>query len=69
MRRCQVRKQKWKCLVFLILLTSFTGCAMSDFVWSVFGSGYSGGGVSEYDRKYDYDQRVKAANHADGTGY
>ena len=52
-------------LVGLLLLTTCTGCTVSDALFGVFGGGYSGGGSTWSEKKYDYDQRISASQSYD----
>ena len=53
-----------KCLFVIVPLTMFTGCGMKDFVWGLFGSAYSDGGVTDNDRNYHYEQKFEESNRA-----
>lgn len=52
-------------LVGLILLTSCTGCSMSDLLFEAFGGGYSGGGETMQEKRYDYDQQIQSSQGFD----
>ncbi|PQO33341.1 hypothetical protein C5Y96_10845 [Blastopirellula marina] len=52
-------------LIVLLLLCTSTGCTVSDALFGVFGGGYSGGGSTWEEKKYDYDQRVSASTSYD----
>ncbi|RCS52653.1 hypothetical protein DTL42_07380 [Bremerella cremea] len=52
-------------LVGLLLLTANTGCAVSDLLFGAFGGGYSGGGETMREKRYDYDQQIQSSQGID----
>lgn len=42
----------------ILLLPIVCGCAVSDMLFSLFGRGYSGGGMHRSEKKSDYDRVV-----------
>jgi hypothetical protein len=44
----------------LVALACNSGCTMYDMMFGVFGSHYSGGGVSRDDRESDYNERLRS---------
>ena len=48
-------------VICFCLPVSFTGCALHDAIFAVFGDAYSGGGPSSDDRYRDYNERVEAS--------
>jgi hypothetical protein len=50
-------------LLFAVLVVSIaciSGCTVYDMMFGVFGSQYSGGGVSRDDRQDDYNERLRS---------
>ena len=45
----------------LLLVSTLTGCAISDVVFSAFGDHYTGGGTTRAEKKYHYDQQIEAS--------
>lgn len=48
-------------LALFVLLCTSPGCTVSDALFGVFGDGYTGGGSTWEEKKYDYDQRVSGS--------
>jgi len=48
-------------IVGLLLLSMGTGCTVSDALFGMFGSHYSGGGTSREEREYHYHRQVEAS--------
>ncbi|MFN3150322.1 hypothetical protein [Bremerella sp.] len=49
-------------LALFVLLCMSPGCTVSDALFGVFGDGYTGGGSTWEEKKYDYDQRVSGSH-------
>lgn len=50
-------------LAILLVLTTFTGCTVSDALFSVFGDHYTGGGHTRAEKEYHYNQQVEASRN------
>ncbi|MEM8945508.1 MAG: hypothetical protein AAGD11_10010 [Planctomycetota bacterium] len=55
---------RWLCCLACL---SSTGCAVSDVVFGLFGDHYTGGGTTECEKKYHYEQQL--ANARDASQY
>ncbi len=57
--------KQWKSLLFIGILTTLPGCSVSDMFFGIFGDHYTGGGTTEFEKRWDYDRQVELANGRD----
>jgi len=50
-------------LFVLAILSMFSGCTVSDALFSVFGDHYTGGGYTRAEKEYHYNQQVEASRN------
>ena len=55
--------RKTMAITCLIFVSQFTGCAISDVLFSAFGESYTGGGVTRADKELHYNQQVEASQN------
>ncbi|HRX81081.1 MAG TPA: hypothetical protein P5307_18560 [Pirellulaceae bacterium] len=48
---------------YVLLLSTVSGCKVSDALFAVFSKGYTEGGYSEADKKYHYDRQIEGSQH------
>lgn len=53
--------------VALAFLPLLAGCTISDALFAVFGDSYSGGGYTQADKQYHYNQQVEASQNYAAT--
>ncbi len=50
-------------IIFVLSISMFSGCSMSDLIFGVFRDGYTGGGYTTADKKDHYDRQVEASRN------